>query len=169
MYCVKYDIQILIGKSNKLWLQKSNYEAFVVEGGNIEESPVLNENTELGKTATWKKFSWHNQAITGYSKEMIIKIPFVTNLHYEFNIWLQRYLLKNITDRDWIRKRLFSLINSRVGTNVNSLNVDAQDSVEKSATAALGVLLRKCLDCEASSNRCKATGWSFQGLLAGYK
>lgn len=46
-------------------------------------------------------------------------------------------------NRDWIRNRLVSLINGRVGTNVNSLNVGTQKSTEKAGTADVSGLLRR--------------------------
>lgn len=52
------------------------------------------------------------------------------------------------------------MINNRIGANVYSLNVGTQKSMEKAASADLGVLLRKCLSCEASSRRRKATSFS---------
>ena len=118
-----------------------------MEGRNTEKSSALNGKKYLLVEPR------HN---IGYPKEKVIKIPFAMNLPLWLIFIYKRYLLRNTTNRDRIRKKLFSLTINRVGANVNSLNVGAWKSVGKAATADLGVLLRKYLGCEASSNRYNA-------------
>lgn len=83
-------------------------------------------NTEKSSALSGKKYLLveprHN---IGYPKEKVIKIPFAMNLPLWLIFSYKRYLLRNTTNRDRIRKNLFSLTINRVGANVNSLNVGA--------------------------------------------
>lgn len=123
MHCVKHKA-LNISESNELWFQKRNYEAFVVEGRNTEKSSALNGKKYLLVEPR------HN---IDYPKEKVVKILFTMNL----SLWLifsyKRYLLRNTTNRDQIRKKLFSLTINRVGANVNSLKCRCMEKCGKSS------------------------------------